>query len=76
MNRIAIIGAGIAGLTTLKALIQAGESAMVFEKSGNIGGIWNFNPDLPDGGGPAYESLHTNTSKQMTAFSDFPFPEE
>lgn len=38
MKRIAIIGAGLAGLTCGKALQQAGHDVVIFEKSRGIGG--------------------------------------
>ena len=41
-----------------------------------IGGLWTFDEELPDGGGPAYRSLHTNTIRPITAYSDFPLPDD
>lgn len=73
MKPICIIGAGAAGLTCLKSLLEVGIKPVVFEKSHHIGGLWNFDENLEDGGGPAYKSLITNTSRYMMAFSDFPF---
>jgi dimethylaniline monooxygenase (N-oxide forming) len=71
--RIVIIGAGTSGLTAAKALREVGLTPVVFEASQDLGGLWVYRER---GGGPAYRSLRTNTSKQVTAFSDFPFPEE
>ena len=64
---VAVIGAGAAGLVSARWLLEAGLDAVVFERTGAIGGIWR--PDT----GLAYPSLRTNTSKQKTAFSDLPF---
>ncbi|MFZ0548988.1 MAG: NAD(P)-binding domain-containing protein [Candidatus Promineifilaceae bacterium] len=75
-HHIAIIGAGPAGITAVKCLREAGLEVTAYEKSADIGGLWHYDEDAPDGGGIAYRSLKTNTSKKMTAFSDFPFPEE
>jgi dimethylaniline monooxygenase (N-oxide forming) len=72
--RVAVIGAGVSGLAAAKCLLEEGVEPVVFEQSAEIGGVWNFHEDEPGGGGPAYRSLHTNTSRQTTAFSDFPFP--
>lgn len=72
--RVAVIGAGVSGLAAAKCLMEAGAEPIVFEQDKEIGGIWRYDEALPDGGGPAYRGLHTNTSKQTTAFSDFPFP--
>lgn len=76
MKQVAIIGAGAAGLTCLKSLLDVGIQPVVFEKSDRLGGLWNIDGLEPEQVGPAYRSLITNTSKQMMAFSDFPFPKE
>jgi len=62
-----VIGAGAAGLTSARWLLEAGLEPVVFERTAAIGGIWR--PDT----GLAYPSLRTNTSKQKTAFSDLAF---
>ncbi len=67
MTRIAVIGAGAAGLASARWLREAGLDVVVFERTRAIGGIWR--PDT----GLAYPSLRTNTSKQRTAFSDLAF---
>ena len=72
-NRIAVVGAGLSGLVSIKCLIEEGLVPTAFEQSAEIGGLWNYHESLLDGGGRAYRSLRTNTSKQMMAFSDFPF---
>jgi dimethylaniline monooxygenase (N-oxide forming) len=66
--RIAVVGAGAAGLAAAKALREVGESPVVFEATDTVGGLWVDRPD-----GVAYASLKTNTSREITAFSDFPF---
>ena len=65
-----MIGAGAAGLVSARWLDAAGATVRVFEGTGALGGIWR--PDT----GLAYHSLRTNTSKQKTAFSDLPFPDD
>jgi dimethylaniline monooxygenase (N-oxide forming) len=72
--RVAVIGAGASGLATARCLIDEGLDPVVFDRSGHIGGLWNYDAEAEDGGGPAYRSLHTNTSRQVMAFSDFPMP--
>jgi dimethylaniline monooxygenase (N-oxide forming) len=71
---VVIIGAGVSGLAAARCLLNEGIRPVVFEQTAEIGGVWNFHDEQPSGGGPGYRSLHTNTSKQITAFSDFPFP--
>ncbi|HEX6062252.1 MAG TPA: NAD(P)-binding domain-containing protein [Candidatus Limnocylindria bacterium] len=67
INRVAVIGAGAAGLASARWLMDAGLEPMVFERTAAVGGLWR--PDT----GLAYRSLRTNTSKQKTAFSDLAF---
>lgn len=74
ISDVAVIGAGASGLAAGKSLLEAGFNPTVFEKASHLGGIWTFDEAVPDGGSPAYRSLHTNTPRQQTAFSDFPFP--
>ncbi|MGW4365872.1 flavin-containing monooxygenase [Nocardia takedensis] len=72
--RTAIIGAGIAGLTTGKALGDYGVPYTCFEASDRIGGNWAFGN--PNGHSSAYRSLHIDTSKYQLSFRDFPMPED
>src|ERR1051326_6589908 len=74
-QRVAVIGAGVSGLAAAKCLLDEGLEPVVFEQRSEIGGLWNYHEELPDGGGVMYRSLRTNTSKQTLAFSDFPLPE-
>ncbi len=66
-RRVAVIGAGAAGLASARWLLDAGLEPVVFERTEAVGGLWR--PDT----GLAYPSLRTNTSKQKMAFSDLPF---
>ena len=58
-------------LIALKSLIEEGEKAIVFEKTSNIGGIWNYNSN-----NGCYYTLVTNTSRNMTMYSDFPHKDD
>ncbi len=69
-DRVAIIGAGVSGLTTAKACLESGLVPIVFEKQINLGGIWS--PDT----GKTWDSMHTNLSHFSCRFSDFPWPDE
>jgi len=70
--RIAVIGAGACGLTTVKALTDAHLSVECFEKSDRVGGNWVFKNK--NGLSSAYRSLHINTSRERMQFRDFPMP--
>jgi cation diffusion facilitator CzcD-associated flavoprotein CzcO len=72
--RVAVIGAGAAGLSMAKHLIAAGMEPVVYEMGSCIGGLWVLDND--NGMAPAYASLHLNSEKRVTAYKDFPFPEE
>lgn len=67
---VAIIGAGISGLTTGKNLADAGIEYDCFESSDRIGGNWAFRN--PNGHSSAYRSLHIDTSRDCLSFRDYP----
>ncbi len=72
--QIAVIGAGASGLAVARCLLDEAIHPVVFERSANLGGVWKYQEEHPEDG-IAYRSLRTNTSKQVMAFSDFPFPQ-
>ncbi|CAM2118507.1 unnamed protein product [Caretta caretta] len=47
-----------------------------FERSDDIGGIWRFTEHVEDGRPSLYKSVVSNTCKEMSAFTDFPYPED
>ena len=55
-------------MTALKSALDDGLQAILFEQSANIGGQWYQQNDYSG----VWESLHTNTSRQVTVFSDLP----
>jgi cation diffusion facilitator CzcD-associated flavoprotein CzcO len=65
-----VIGAGVSGLTTVKALRDWNVPHTCFEASDDIGGNWYFRN--PNGRSSAYRSLHIDTSKNAISFADFP----
>lgn len=71
--RVAIIGAGPAGLTTARATHRAGYDVVVFERNAGVGGIWDI--DAP--GSPMYRSAHfiSSCSQWTSHFSGHPFPD-
>ncbi|MFE7227377.1 flavin-containing monooxygenase [Nocardioides sp. NPDC057577] len=71
---VAVIGAGISGLTMSKMLADYGLEFTTFESSDRVGGNWAFGN--PNGHSSAYRSLHIDTSKHQLSFKDFPMPEE
>src|SRR6201998_4229585 len=66
--KVAVIGAGVAGLVTAKVLRQAGHSVVVFEKAPDVGGVWSATRRYP--------GLTTQSPKQQYSLSDFPMPRD
>ncbi len=73
MRKIAVIGAGAAGLCAAKHLLGKGMDVVVYEIGTRIGGLWVYEND--NGLSPAYLSLHVNSENKVTAYQDFPFPD-
>jgi hypothetical protein len=69
---VGIIGAGVSGLVSCKALRDRGIEHTCFESSDDVGGNWYFGN--PNGRSSAYRSLHIDTSKERISFKDFPMP--
>ena len=71
-RRFAVIGAGASGLCCAKYLLQNGfDDVTIFEIGTQIGGLWCYRND--NGLSPAYRTLHINTARNLTNFSDFKF---
>ena len=66
MERVAVIGAGPAGLTTARFLSSEGFEPTIFERASRIGGQWSGDSRFSS----VWPSLRTNTSRILTAVSD------
>jgi len=64
--KIAIIGAGVAGLTTAKVLVQGGHEVEIFDRAPDVGGVWSQTRRYP--------GLTTQSPAAQYSFSDFPMP--
>jgi hypothetical protein len=62
------VGAGPSGIVAAKHALEAGFDVTVFEASGALGGQWQTSAAHSG----VWPGMHTNTSRAMTAFSDFP----
>ncbi len=71
---ICIIGAGISGITMMKALRERGIAYTTFDKSDQVGGNWVFRNK--NGMSSAYRSLHIDSSRYSIEFDDFPLPKD
>ncbi|XP_027724423.1 dimethylaniline monooxygenase [N-oxide-forming] 5-like isoform X2 [Vombatus ursinus] len=76
VKRVAVIGAGVSGLSAIKCCLEEGLEPTCFEESNDIGGLWRYEEKSKEGRPAIYRSLTCNTSKEMTAFSDYPFPDD
>ncbi|KJH42438.1 Flavin-binding monooxygenase-like protein [Dictyocaulus viviparus] len=74
--RIAVIGAGASGLPAIKSALEYDCEVVCFEMSDNIGGLWRYKPNASPGEGTVMKTTVINTSKEMTAYSDFPPPND
>ena len=64
MSKYCVIGAGPAGLASLKKLLDSGYEVDCFERTANVGGHWNTD----------YEALHLITSANVTGYEGHPMP--
>ena len=68
---VGVIGAGAAGICGAKHMLEAGFDVTVYELGSAVGGMWVFGND--NGRSSAYRTLHINTARNLTSFSDYSF---
>jgi cation diffusion facilitator CzcD-associated flavoprotein CzcO len=61
---VAIIGAGVAGLSTARVLLSEGLRCRIFERRPELGGVWAV----------GYSSFGVQTQKELYEFPDWPLP--
>ena len=66
--RIAIVGAGFAGLASAKVLRELGHDVTVHDRTPDVGGVWSRTRRYP--------GLKTQNNKQTYRFSDHPITED
>src|SRR4051794_4019659 len=71
-KRVCIIGAGSSGITAAQALQTRGVAFDCYEVGSSVGGNWRYHND--NGMSSTYESLHVNTSRQLSQYAAFPMP--
>src|SRR5215813_7937379 len=64
VERVGIIGAGVAGLATAKTLLADGLACTIFERGDRLGGVW------ADG----YSNFGVQVQKELYEFPDWPLP--
>ena len=75
VKTVAIVGAGVSGLSAIKCCIDEGLHPSCFERSSELEGLWYYTADpLSEGRICVSATTTTNIRKEMIAFSDFPMP--
>ncbi|XP_055964393.1 flavin-containing monooxygenase 1-like, partial [Sorex fumeus] len=74
-RRVAIVGAGVSGLACIKCCLEEGLEPTCFERSDDLGGLWRFTEHVEEGRASLYKSVVSNSCKEMSCYSDFPFPD-
>ena len=62
MQKVAVIGAGLSGIATVKELVEKGHDVVCFEKGHDIGGVFSV--------GGSYDSVYLTVSNYFMAYSD------
>ncbi|XP_030468483.1 flavin-containing monooxygenase FMO GS-OX-like 3 isoform X2 [Syzygium oleosum] len=81
--KAAVIGAGMSGLVTARELLREGHRVVVFEKGGEVGGTWVYDPRVESDllgldlarevvHSSMYKSLRVNLPRPIMGFSDYP----
>jgi dimethylaniline monooxygenase (N-oxide forming) len=64
VRRVAIVGAGVAGLATARVLLQQGLDCTLFERSGRLGGVW----------AAGYANFGAQVQRELYEYPDWPLP--
>ena len=65
--KVAIIGAGPCGLTSIKCCLDEGLEPVCFEKGTDLGGLWRYTTTEKDHAS-VYSACVMVTSKEMSCF--------
>ncbi|KAK4884288.1 hypothetical protein RN001_000559 [Aquatica leii] len=77
--KVAIIGAGVAGIASLKYVSEAGYECDCYEETESYGGTWVYTDKavIDDDGFPVYRNMYkdliTNLPRQLMTLSDVPY---
>ncbi|CAD7088006.1 unnamed protein product [Hermetia illucens] len=80
-KRVAVIGAGMAGICAAKHALQNDMEPTVFEQASQLGGTWVYTDNVGkdryglDVHSSMYKGLRTNLPKEIMGFPDFPIPD-
>lgn len=65
---VAVIGGGVSGLAAAKAFDERGHRVLGFERSHDLGGVWEPSRSYPD--------VQTQSPKDLYRFTDHPMPDD
>lgn len=68
--KVAVIGAGPSGLTTIKQLRDEGHEVVCFEKNADLGGIW-YRHDNDGDEMKVFDEMQLTISMKLMSFSDY-----
>ncbi|GIX76797.1 flavin-containing monooxygenase 5 [Caerostris extrusa] len=71
-KRIAVIGAGCTGMSSVAMLKEEGMEPVCFEKTSKPGGTWCYREETMEGVASIMPTTIINHSKEMGAYSTFP----
>jgi len=66
IQKVGIVGGGVAGLQVARQLTEAGKTCVIFEKSKDIGGVWREN----------YADFGLQVPRELYEFPGFPWPKD
>ncbi|KAH7952697.1 hypothetical protein HPB49_000425 [Dermacentor silvarum] len=75
-NQVCVVGAGPSGLACARQMLDYGFDLVLYERSADIGGLWVYKDDDVEGQASVMRTTIINSSKEMSAFSDFPPPKD
>ena len=71
IRKVAVIGGGAAGLAALRQMLNQGMDAVLFERSGDVGGLWNYDNEQTS---KVFNSVTQNVTSLHNRFAGYPAP--
>ncbi|XP_050040208.2 flavin-containing monooxygenase 5-like [Dermacentor andersoni] len=75
-SKVCVVGAGPSGLVCARQMLDYDFDVVLYDRSADIGGLWAYKDDDVEGQASVMRTTIINSSKEMSAFSDFPPPKE
>ena len=71
---VCVIGAGPSGITALKNIHEKGIKVIAYDYNHDVGGNWIYSEK--ESHSSVFETTHIISSKTLSQYEDFPFPQE